>query len=118
MNEHKTDLPLGYLMRPPTLEDVPSCLALIARCAEALGAPERYAPQELIAEWEAPNATLDHNIRVVESGGEIVAYGEAWDTQTPPVNIWTWMRVDPTHEGRGLGTALNGLGRNGGTWRT
>ncbi len=106
-DDNPTMLPAGYRLRPPTMDDIPACLTLIARCAEALGAPERYTPEELAAEWQSPGATLTHNFRVIENDkGDIVAYGEAWDTQTPPVAVWTWGRVDPAYEDKGLGAAL------------
>lgn len=96
-----------YMIRPTQWEDLQGTSDLInAWSRHYLGVPDSEV-EDLRREWETPGMNLESCTRVaVAPDGQIVAYYEVWDQNTPPVRIHLWGRVHPDHEGRGLGTTL------------
>lgn len=101
-----TALAEHYTMRPTTMDDLDTAVALFNTCSiEEIGRPfvERYYIEN---EWTSPDLNLETDTRVVIApDGALVGYIEVWD-RAPHVHPWVWARVHPDHRGRGIGTTL------------
>lgn len=97
----------GYTLRPATWDDLEAVVALFNACSlHDLGIAPADAEDQR-REWETPGFDLTTSTRVaVSPQGQLVAYYEVWDQNTPPVRIQVWGRIHPQHTGRGLGTSL------------
>ncbi len=104
--QHQT-LPDGYRLRPAAWDDLAGVVTMLNAWSQARYGQDRFTQDLLRMEWETPNWSPETHTRVVTtSQGEILGYVEVWDVSEPPVNIWTWARVHPDHEERGIGTTL------------
>jgi GNAT superfamily N-acetyltransferase len=101
------NLPEGLTARPVTLDDLPKYMVLVHACdVEEHGRPIT-SENDIRTEWTLDEFDLNHSTRAVFTpDGQIVAYGEVWDTHKTPVQPYFWARVHPEWREKGLGTAL------------
>lgn len=100
-------LPCGYTLRPPTLDDVPATVAMLnASSLDTFGTPQ-FTEDEFRADWQEPGFTLATDSRVVTApDGQIVGMTDII-FRPPYVRTFIWGRVHPNHRGLGIGTLLN-----------
>lgn len=96
-----------YLVRPPTLDDLPAVVDLFNLCSlELIGRPE-FNANEIHSEWQTPGFNLATDVRLVWTPAEaLIGYIEVWDTSEPHVRVFSWGRVHPEYRGQGIGTML------------
>ncbi|MFP4320836.1 MAG: GNAT family N-acetyltransferase [Anaerolineales bacterium] len=100
-------LPTGYTLRPTTWDDLAAVVDMLNAWSQDRYNQDRFTPELIRMEWETPNWSPETHSRVIVTpDGDLVGYAEVWDTADPPVNVWTWARVHPAYEGRGIGTVL------------
>jgi len=106
--EHTVELPAGYTTRGANMNDIEACLAMFNRWShDVIGRDEITDVQAIRNEWVSPNFDPAEDIRLVFApNGEMAGYIEVWTTAHPPVHPWMWGRVDPDHQGKGVGTWL------------
>jgi mycothiol synthase len=86
-------------LRPPVLDDAAAVLTVLtARDRADLGAADHQLAS-LVASWRTPAVDLCADARVVELGGEVVAYGIVQRSGSMAV-------VSPDREGAGIGSRL------------
>jgi mycothiol synthase len=106
MSETGEQLPAGYTLRAPTMEDVVGVAAVIAACDVAdYGSPD-YTAEDIRHDWQRPGFSLAQDAWVaLAPDGRIAAYADAIRH-----NAGAEMRGDgyvhPEHGGRGIGTLL------------
>lgn len=100
-------LPPGYTLRAPTLDDVPAVVAILnASSLDTFGAPQ-FSEEEFRADWQEPGFNLATDSRVVTApDGQIAGMADIL-FRPPYVRNFIWGRVHPDHRGLGIGTALN-----------
>ena len=95
-----------YTLRPATEDDLEAAVALFNLCSRALLGTPLVDTDYLANEWSAPAFELDRDTRCAfTSEGQMVAYGEVWDT-APHIVLYSWGRVHPEHRSLGLGNHL------------
>jgi len=96
----------GFILRPPTMDDVEATVAMVNACSiDLIGKPETQE-HEFRNDWSSPTLSTEKDLRVIEaSSGDIVGYCGVWDVE-PHVRVFSWAHVHPRHKGRGLETAL------------
>lgn len=97
----------GYTLRPAALEDLEAVVELFNACSmHDLGIAQSNLEDQR-REWQTPGFDLASSTRVaISQQGQLVAYYEVWDQNTPPVRINVWGRIHPQHTGRGLSSRL------------
>ena len=101
------DLQDEFMMRPATMADLETAVALFNICSQAQIGADEFSVEEYRTEWESPGFDLENSTRAVFTlDGQIVGLIEVWDLANPPVKIWVWGRVHPDFEGLGIGTML------------
>lgn len=95
-----------FTVRPPTLEDIPALLPMINRASIVMQGHTDHTAQQVETEMTWPGHSLEADERIVLDGDRIVGIIALFHHENPPVSVWTWGRVDPDYEGRGIGTAL------------
>ena len=105
--EHTAVLPAGFTVRPVTMDDLATAVALYNTCSLAQMGQEMFTIEEIGAEWKYEEFDQSRSTRAIFTpNGQMVAYIEVWDTDSVPVSPWVWGRVHPEFEGLGLGTFL------------
>jgi mycothiol synthase len=103
-------LPEGFLVRPPTLDDVPMVHALVQACArDEYGTDETVwgTREALQAEWQAPGVDLATDAWLVTtSDGRLAGYALAVEEGVAATSIGMTTRVAPAYRGRGISTFL------------
>lgn len=100
-------LPDGYVMRPPTLDDLDATVELFNICAQDLLGVRKFSVSGIRSEWLTPGVDLQRDFRLVlTTQGEIVGYYEVWDLDAPHTRVDCWGRVHPQHCGKGIGSTL------------
>lgn len=96
----------GFILRPPTMDDVEATVALVNACSmELIGRPETQE-HEFRNDWSSPTLSTENDLRVIEaSNGDIVGYCGVWDVE-PHVRVFSWAHVHPAYKARGLETAF------------
>ncbi|MBK9925561.1 MAG: GNAT family N-acetyltransferase [Anaerolineales bacterium] len=104
----KVSLPEGFTVRGAKLEDVEPALVLFNRWSRSVIHEDEITDADAIrTEWKSPGFDPMEDIRLVFApNGEMVGYIEVWTTANPPVHPWTWGRVHPDYENKGIGTWL------------
>ncbi len=103
----KTYLPAGFLMRPATMADLETAVALFNTCSQDQIGADEFSVDEYRTEWESPGFDLENATRtVIAPNGQMAGLIEVWDLSNPPVRIWVWGRVHPDYEGLGIGRAM------------
>jgi len=92
-------LPDGLTARPPTLDDIDEVVALCRAEQVRSGVEAHTNAADFTSEWQRPSMDLDLDAVVVQEGPRIVGYADQSDGRA-------WVAVDPSAEGRGIGTAL------------
>jgi len=101
------NFPVGYVVRPATLQDAPQALELFNRYGQETIGSDIDSLEGLQAMWQTNGFDLSqHTALVFALDGQLAAYGELWDVAAPYVHKYLWVCVDAQHRGRGIGTAL------------
>ena len=111
--EAPRDLPSGYRLRPPEVEEASDIYLLTEACDAALGVPPSLSEDLIRQFWTRPRFVLDTDAWVVELERSAVGYAEVWEMD--PTRLSAFAVVHPDHTGRGIGSALAMLveGRSG-----
>jgi mycothiol synthase len=106
--ENVVTLPKGFTARGANMDDLEACLAMFNRWSQdVMGRDEITDVDALRREWVSPNFDPAEDIcLVIAPDGQPAGYIEVWTTSKIPVHPWMWGRVDPAHQGRGVGTYL------------
>jgi mycothiol synthase len=101
------DLPSGYRLRPPRIDEASDVDRLSAVADAAVGVPPSLS-EDLIREfWARPRFVLETDAWVVERELSVVGYAKVWDED--PTRLSAFAIVHPDHTGRGIGSALAAL---------
>jgi mycothiol synthase len=102
------ELPEGFTVRGANMNDIDACLTMFNRWShDVIGRDEITDADAVRNEWVSPNFDPAADIRLVFApNGQLAGYIEVWATAHPPVHPWMWGRVDPDHQGKGVGTWL------------
>lgn len=98
------DVPAGYRLRPPRIDELSDIGRLTAAADGALGAPPSLSEDLIRQLWARPRFVLETDAWVIELGRSLVGYAEAWDMD--PTRVSAFAVVHPDHTGRGIGSAL------------
>ncbi len=97
----------GFTVRPATLDDLSSTVALLNTCSLSTIGAREFTEDEFRVFWSTPGFDMQTSTRVVLSPeGEPVGYVDFWDLSDPPVHPWVWGQVHPEWGRRGIGTAM------------
>lgn len=97
----------GYQSRPATMDDLEPTVKMLNDWSKEMVGVEAFEANYLGSEWTTPGFDLERDTRLVLApNGEIVGYNEVWDIFDPHVHVYTWARVHPEHNGRGIGSYL------------
>lgn len=101
------ELPSGYRVRAPKVDEASDIDRLSAASDAALGAPPSLT-EDLIREfWARHRFVLETDAWVVERERTVVGYAEVWDLE--PTRLFAFAVVHPEHTGRGIGSVLAAL---------
>ena len=101
---------MSFTLRAVTPADIPAVHALCRSIETADGIPIA-TPLEEFEEWPGdPHLDLAADTRLVEAGGEVVAWGRIWHRSSGEREERAYVLggVSPGHRGRGIGRALLG----------
>jgi mycothiol synthase len=101
------NLPPGYRLRPPKVDEASDIDRLTAACDAALGAPPSLSVDLIREFWARPRFVLETDAWVVERERNFVGYAEVWDME--PTRLSAFAAVHPEHTGRGIGSVLAAL---------
>jgi mycothiol synthase len=101
------NLPSGYRLRPPRVDEASEINRLAAASDAALGAPPSLSEDLIRQFWTRPRFVLGTDAWVVERDRALVGYAEIWDED--PVRLSAFAVVHPDHTGREVGSALAAL---------
>jgi mycothiol synthase len=90
-------------VRPATLDDVDRLTAFMGRCTLAHQGVRRASADEMRQRLTRPGADPALDTWLVEDDGEVTGFAQVWRDEPAVV---CYVRVDPEHTGRGIGTAL------------
>jgi mycothiol synthase len=100
-------LPAGYSLRSATLDDIPATTVMFNAWARHIIGVDDMTEDALRQSWTAPQVELAEDTRVIlTTAGEIVGYGSVWGLFEPYTQVFTWVRVHPDQQQRGLEAAL------------
>ena len=100
-------LPRGYVSRPATMDDLEPTVKMLNAWSHKVIGVESFEANFMGSEWTTPGFELERDTRLVLApNGEIVGYNEVWDIFEPHVHVYTWARVHPRYNGRGIGSYL------------
>lgn len=102
-----TDMPAGYTLRRPRPDEVGVVTRLASLSDEALGTAPSLNDDLIKLFWSRPRFSLEQDAWFAERDGDVVGYAEIWDMDE--TRFSSYALVDPSHTGRGLGSALAGL---------
>ena len=100
--------PAGLTDRPLTRDDLPGAAALYAAAERVDDTGEHYDAHDLGEYWFAPFVEVEHDLRVVLDGDDVVAVGAAvaFPTFRDAYGVHLDGRVHPDRRGQGIGRAL------------
>jgi mycothiol synthase len=104
---HAVELPDGYALRRPRLEESGAIDRLNAACDVALGSGASLTEDLLRSMWALPGFDLDADAWVVERSDALVGFAQVWSDDAGRQHAF--VLVHPEHVGRGIGSALAGL---------
>jgi mycothiol synthase len=99
-------LPPGFILRAPTLDDVPSAVAMFNAASLDLVGTSQFTEEEFAADWQEPGFTLATDARVIVTAENQVVGATDVLFRPPYVRNFIWARVHPDYRGRGFGTLL------------
>jgi ribosomal protein S18 acetylase RimI-like enzyme len=86
-------------MRSVNMEDADRVMEVLDAAAIAARGKPDTSRSQLLTDWQTPGWSLADNVQVIEAAdGRLAGYIEVWDLRTPPVQIWTWLRIHPEFE--------------------
>ncbi|HEU5101716.1 MAG TPA: GNAT family N-acetyltransferase [Roseiflexaceae bacterium] len=95
-----------FNLRPTTLDDMPSALALANLCSRAVTGKDEFNLEDYRNSWGDPSRDIAVDTRIAQTAdGTIVGCAEVWNNP-PYVGCWIWVCVHPAFRGQGIGTAL------------
>ncbi|MCB0132630.1 MAG: GNAT family N-acetyltransferase [Caldilineaceae bacterium] len=94
MNE---PLPRGWHVRPPTLDDVDTVVALINAWYVAIGDPPEMSSQELRKDWHTIDLA-EQACLIVDADGAVVAQADIFNRRYRQVNIYIHIPPHPHEE--------------------
>ena len=108
------DLPAGYRLRAPVIEDGPAIADMLNEEAVALTGVPLASLEWVTTAWTAPGARLDRDFGVItDSGGAIAGYFLI-GFEPPFTSVFGIGAVALSHHGRGIGSAIiEEIGRRG-----
>lgn len=96
--------PEGYTLRPPTPDDIPEIIALIAALDTSFyGEADLYTAEDIEEGWKRLTRETDTWVAVA-SDGALAAYADVTDNGFGRLNADGY--VHPAHRGHGLGTMV------------
>jgi mycothiol synthase len=98
------DLPAGYSLRPPRVDEAGAVNRLNAACDAAVGSPPSLTEDLIRQMWTRPRFVLDDDAWIVEQGRGLVGFAQIWEEA--PARLSAFAIVHPEHTGLGIGTAL------------
>ncbi len=101
--ETSAQLPAGYTIRPPLLDDLSAVVRLLKDC-DAHDYGEAEETEETIRDHWRPMTLADEARIVLDSEGTIVGYAD--QGKRNPVRLPGYACVHPDHRERGIGSAL------------
>jgi mycothiol synthase len=100
----RDELPPGYRVRPPKVEEAGEVERVAAASDAALDALPTLSEAVIRYFWTRPRFVLERDAWVVEREGTIVGYGQV--REEAPGRLSAFAVVHPDHVGLGLGTLL------------
>jgi mycothiol synthase len=100
---YSIELPEGYSVGAPALEDAPEIATLMAACQKADGDSAQMTTAELLNDWSGLDLA-EEAIVVLSPQGQIAGYADLINRNFIQISVYG--HVDPAHRGRGIGTAL------------
>ncbi len=102
----QVDLPAGFILRSPTMDDVPGVVAVMNANWQKLQGTEPFTVEEVSGDWSEPGFDLATEARVITTAaGQIVAHVDLV-CRAPFVRAMVWARTHPDCYGLGFGTLL------------
>lgn len=99
------NLPAGYRVRPPTMDDFDAVAAVVVADELAQTGTITLGADFVRAEWDQAGFELGSDAwAVTDAPGTIIAYGQA--VFEGPEVVFSWGSVHPGHRGKGVGYAL------------
>jgi mycothiol synthase len=93
-------------IRPATLDDVDRLAAFMGRCTLAHQGVRRDSPGEMRQRLTKPGTDPALDSWIVErEDAEVAGFAQVWSDH-PHTEVVCYVRVDPEHTGRGIGSAL------------
>ncbi len=101
-----SELPTGYVIRPPAAEDARAVADVVrAHDIADFGEPD-FSEDDLLDDWMRPRFTREHDAWVlIGPTGRIIGYASVWEAQ-PDRELDADAYVLPEYAGRGLGGQL------------
>jgi mycothiol synthase len=100
------ELPPGYRLRPPVIEDGPAITDMLNEETLALTGVPVASLEWVTTVWTAPGARLDRDFGVItDSGGAIAGYFMI-EFEPPQTTVSVIGAVALSHHGRGIGSAI------------
>ena len=90
-------------IRPATLDDIDRLAAFMGRCTLAHQGVRRASADEVRQRLTRPGTDPTLDTWLVEDDGEVAGFAQVWRDEPAVV---CYVRVDPEHTGRGIGSAL------------
>ena len=90
--------------RPATLDDVDRLAAFMGRCTLAHQGVRRESTDEIRQRLTRPGTDPARDTWLVEEGDEVAGFAQIWRDEEEAVICY--VRVDPEHTGRGIGSTL------------
>ena len=105
-SKEQIDLPAGFILRSPTMDDVPGVVAVMNANWQKFQGTEPFTAEEVSGDWSEPGFDLATEARVITTtAGQIVAHVDLV-CRTPFVRALVWARTHPDYYGLGFGTGL------------
>jgi mycothiol synthase len=105
--EAPPNLPPGYRLRAPDVDEARVIDSLNTACDAAFGAPPSLSEDLIRAFWSRPRFVLETDAWVVDRERALVGYAQVWEEE--PARLSAFAVVHPEHAGRGIGSALAAL---------
>jgi mycothiol synthase len=100
------DLPPGYRLRAPVIEDGPAIADMLNEETVALTGVPVASVEWVTTAWTAPGARLDRDFGVITDEGGVIAGYFMLDFQPPHTTVFVIAAVALSHHNRGVGSAI------------
>ena len=86
------------IARPPTEADIPQIVEFINLCSLQERGTPLVTAESLHSEWKTPNFNPQTDVHTLWTPeGQVIGYAEVWATNTPPMNNYSWLEVNPEY---------------------